>query len=61
MLTTLHIKNFKSWLDTGQVKIASLTGLFGTNSSGKTGIIQLLLKLIAMTEAAMKRTQGSLS
>jgi hypothetical protein len=45
MLTELRAQNFKSWQDTGQMRMASLTGLFGTNSSGKTAIIQLLLML----------------
>jgi len=45
MLTELNIYNFKSWQNTGKIQLATLTGLFGTNSSGKTGIIQLLLML----------------
>jgi predicted ATPase len=51
MLKQLTIHNFKSWQNTGQMLLASLTGLFGTNSSGKTGIIQLLLMLKQTVES----------
>ena len=44
MLERLKIRNFKSWqqaeLDFGQI-----TGLFGTNSSGKSSLVQFLLLL----------------
>ena len=36
MLTHIRMKNFKSWKDSGKVKLAPLTGFFGANSSGKT-------------------------
>lgn len=52
MLTELHAQNFKSWQNTGNMRMASLTGLFGTNSSGKTAIIQLLLMLKQTVESA---------
>ncbi|MEM8810207.1 MAG: DUF3696 domain-containing protein [Cyanobacteria bacterium P01_G01_bin.38] len=45
MLTQLRFQNFKSWQDTGDIRFAPLTGLFGTNSSGKTAILQFLLML----------------
>lgn len=45
MLTSLRIQGFKSWADTGEIRLAPITGLFGTNSSGKTSILQLLLML----------------
>ncbi len=45
MITGLRAQNFKSWKDTGDLRIAPLTGLFGTNSSGKTSILQALLLL----------------
>ena len=32
MLTHLHIKNFKAWKDTGPIRLAPLTVLFGANS-----------------------------
>jgi predicted ATPase len=45
MLTRIQLENFKSWrkLD---IELAPLTILFGTNSSGKTNIIQALLFLM---------------
>ena len=45
MLTHLRVKNFKSWADSGEVVLAPLTGFFGTNSSGKSSLLQLLLLL----------------
>ena len=45
MITELRARNFKSWQDTGKLRFASLTGLFGANSSGKTSILQVLLML----------------
>ena len=38
MIERLHIENFKSWKDTGEVRLAPITVLFGTNSAGKTSI-----------------------
>jgi len=35
MITHIQMKNFKSWQGTDIVKLAPLTGFFGTNSSGK--------------------------
>ena len=52
MLTQLRFQNFKSWKDTGAIRMAPLTGLFGTNSSGKTGIIQFLLMLKQTVESS---------
>ena len=45
MITHIRVKNFKSWLDSGIVKLAPLTGFFGTNSSGKSSLLQMLLLL----------------
>ncbi len=45
MLTHLQIKNFKAWADTGKVRLAPLTVLFGANSSGKSSLGHLLLAL----------------
>ena len=42
MITHLRAENFKSWKDTGDLRLGRLTGLFGTNSSGKTSILQIL-------------------
>ena len=42
MITHIRMKNFKSWQDSGEVKLAPLTGFFGTNSSGKSSLLQML-------------------
>ncbi len=55
MLTRLRMQNFKSWKDTGDLEIAPLTGLFGTNSSGKTSILQMLLMLKQTVESSDRR------
>lgn len=51
MLTRLRAQNFKSWLDTGDLRLAPLTGLFGPNSVGKTSILQILLLLKQTVES----------
>jgi recombinational DNA repair ATPase RecF len=45
MLTHQRLRHFKSWRDTGPMALGALTGLFGTNSSGKTSLLQFLLLL----------------
>ena len=45
MITHIRVKNFKSWADSGEVVLAPLTGFFGTNSSGKSSLLQMLLLL----------------
>jgi predicted ATPase len=45
MLTNLSLENFKSWKRIENMRLAPITGLFGTNSSGKTSILQFLLML----------------
>ena len=45
MITHIRVKNFKSWQDSNVVKLAPLTGFFGTNSSGKSSLLQMLLLL----------------
>ena len=45
MLTHLKLNNFKIWRTTGQMQLAPLTLVFGTNSSGKSSLIQSLLLL----------------
>lgn len=45
MLTELRIKNFKAWKDTGPVRMAPLTVIFGANSAGKSSLGHLLLGL----------------
>ncbi len=45
MLTHLRIKNFKAWRDTGPIRLAPLTVIFGANSAGKSSLGHLLLAL----------------
>ena len=45
MITHIRMKNFKSWEDSPEIKLAPLTGFFGTNSSGKSSLLQMLLLL----------------
>jgi predicted ATPase len=45
MLTRLQLRNFKSWADTGNIRLKPITGFFGANSSGKTSLLQALLLL----------------
>lgn len=52
MIRHFRLRNFKSWQDTGDVHFAPLTALFGTNSSGKTSLLQFLLMLKQTTESA---------
>ena len=51
MITHIRVKNFKAWKDSNEVRLAPLTGFFGTNSSGKSSLLQMLLLL--------KQTVGS--
>jgi predicted ATPase len=52
MITQLRIKNFKAWKDSGDIRLAPITVLFGTNSAGKTSIPQLLLLLKQTAESS---------
>lgn len=55
MLTSLHIKNFKAWKDTGPIHLAPLTVIFGTNSSGKSSLGHLLLALKQTVQLADRK------
>ncbi|MFV9507127.1 MAG: DUF3696 domain-containing protein [Oscillochloridaceae bacterium umkhey_bin13] len=52
MITSLDINNFKSWHKTDRMRLAPITALFGSNSSGKTSLLQLLLMLKQTTESS---------
>ena len=45
MLTSLRLKNFKTWQDTNSIELGRVCMLLGTNSSGKSSLIQSLLLL----------------
>ncbi len=55
MLTSLHIKNFKAWRDTGPIRLAPLTVIFGANSAGKSSLGHLLLALKQTTLSADRK------
>jgi predicted ATPase len=55
MLERLRIKNFKAWRDTGDIQLAPITIFFGTNSSGKTSLTQLLLLLQQTAQSSDRR------
>src|SRR5579863_1952021 len=52
MLTSLQIRNFKSWKDTGPIRLAPITVFFGANSAGKTSLLQFLLMLKQTSESS---------
>ena len=51
MLTSLRLKQFKAWADTGPIALKPITLLLGTNSSGKSSLIQSLLLLKQTVES----------
>ncbi len=55
MLERLRIKNFKAWRDTGDIELAPITIFFGTNSSGKSSLTQLLLLLQQTAQSSDRR------
>lgn len=55
MFTKLRLTNFKAWEDTGEVSLKPVTMLLGTNSSGKSTLIQGLL-LLKQTAQSPDRT-----
>lgn len=55
MLKQLRIKNFKSWADTLEIRLAPITVFFGTNSSGKSSLLQFLLMLKQTAESPDRR------
>lgn len=56
MLTRLQMCNLKSWQETGPIQLGKLTGLLGTNSSGKSSNLQMLL-LLKQGKELVDRTQ----
>ena len=55
MLSKLKLRNFKVWRDTGDIDLKPVTMLLGTNSSGKSSLIQSLL-LLKQTVQSPDRT-----
>lgn len=52
MITELSFRNFKVWKQVEAMRFAPITGVFGSNSSGKTSILQLLLLLKQTVESS---------
>ena len=55
MLEKLRIQNFKGWEDTGSIRMAPITLLFGKNSSGKSSIGHFLMLLKQTVESADRK------
>ena len=51
MFTEISMTNFKSWRETGPVRMAPLTAFFGGNSSGKSSLLQMLLLMKQTAES----------
>jgi predicted ATPase len=49
------MSNFKAWSDTGPIRLAPITVLFGPNSSGKSSLQQFLLMLKQTAESPDRR------
>lgn len=56
MLTRLLLRNFKGWESTGPIRLAPITVFFGSNSSGKTSLLQSIL-LLKQTAESLDRTR----
>lgn len=55
MLTRLRLQNFRSWSDTGDLRLKPITAFFGANSSGKTSLLQSLVLLKQTATASDQR------
>ncbi len=55
MFTSLKLKNFKAWRESGEMSLAPVTLLLGSNSTGKSSLIQSLL-LLKQTVTSPDRT-----
>lgn len=55
MIDQRHLQNLNAWRDSGAVQLAPVTRLLGSNSSGKSTLLQSLL-LLKQTVASPDRT-----
>ena len=55
MLQRLRLRNFKTWADTGDITLAPVNLFLGSNSTGKSSLLQALL-LLKQTVASPDRT-----
>jgi len=56
VFTRLLLKNFKGWENTEAIRLAPITVFFGSNSSGKTSLLQSIL-LLKQTAESLDRTR----
>ncbi|MGW8527590.1 DUF3696 domain-containing protein [Nocardiopsis sp. NPDC055824] len=56
MIEKLNLRNFKSWQETGDIDFSKITLFFGSNSSGKTSILQSLMLMKQTAESADMRS-----
>ena len=49
MINEISLENFKSWKKIEKMWFAPITGLFGTNSSGKTSILRISRQQMSST------------
>lgn len=54
MITRLRLTNFKAWKEL-EIRFATVTGIFGANSAGKSSLIQFLLLLKQTRDATDRR------
>lgn len=55
MFTSMRLRDFKSWSDTGRIRLAPVTGFFGANSSGKSS---LLHSFVLMKQTVQSSDKG---
>lgn len=55
MIDQRHLQNLNAWRDSGAVQLAPVTMLLGSNSSGKSTLLQSLL-LLKQTVTSPDRT-----
>jgi predicted ATPase len=55
MFAQLRIKNFKAWQGKHQIELAPISLFLGTNSAGKTSLLQMLLLLKQTAESPDRR------
>ncbi len=60
MIDRLVFRNFKSWAE-ADIRFGEITGIFGTNSSGKTSLLQFLLLLKQTKDATDRRVSLALN
>ena len=55
MINNFRVANLKAWRSSGLIELSPITVFFGTNSSGKTSLLQSLLLLKQTAESNDRR------